>query len=87
MTTKAEKEHLNRVAELGCLICHQPAEIHHLRTGMGMSQRNSNFNVIPLCPLHHRTGGYGTAIHAGIKAFEKNFGTESQLLERVNKLL
>jgi hypothetical protein len=87
MKTKAEKEHMNRVAELGWMSGHQPAGTHHLRTGMGMAQRNTNFNVIPLCPLHHRTGGYGTAIHAGIKAFEKNFGTESQLLERVNKLL
>lgn len=87
MTTKAEKEHLNRVAELGCIICHQPAEIHHLRTGMGMAQRNSNFNVIPLCPLHHRTGGYGTAFHAGKKAFEQNFGSEEELLKRVKGLL
>jgi hypothetical protein len=85
--TKAEKLHLNRVADLGCIICHQPAEIHHLRTGMGMAQRNSNLNVIPLCPLHHRTGGYGTAFHAGRKAFEQNFGTEEELLKRVKGLL
>lgn len=85
--TKAEKLHLSRVADLGCIICHQPAEIHHLRTGMGMAQRNSNFNVIPLCPLHHRTGGYGTAFHAGKKAFEQNFGSELDLLTRVEKLL
>jgi hypothetical protein len=85
--TKAEKLHLNRVADLGCIICHQPAERHHLRAGVGMGQRNTNFNVIPLCPLHHRTGGYGTAIHAGIKAFEQNFGTEQQLLTRVEKLI
>lgn len=87
MTTKAEKEHMNRVAELGCIICHQPTELHHPRFLAGMGQKSSNYDVIPLCPLHHRTGGYGTAIHAGIKAFEKNFGTESELLERVNKLL
>lgn len=85
--TKSEKLHLSRVADLGCIICHQPAEIHHLRTGMGMAQRNSNFNVIPLCPLHHRTGGYGTAFHAGRKAFEQNFGTEEELLKRVKGLL
>ena len=87
MTTKAEREHLNRVAELGCIICHQPAEIHHLRTGMGIGQRNDHFNVLPLCPTHHRTGGYGTAIHQGRKAFEQNFGSELDLLTRVEKLL
>lgn len=85
--TKAEKEHLNRVAELGCIIDRMPAEIHHIRSGMGMAQRNSNFNVIPLCPNHHRNGGYGVAIHAGIKAFEAKFGTESELLEKTNELL
>ena len=85
--TKAEKEHLNRVAELGCIICHQPAEIHHPRFLAGMGQKSSNYKVIPLCPTHHRNGGYGTAFHAGKKAFEQNFGTEQQLLTRVEKLL
>lgn len=80
---KAEKQHLSKVAELGCIICQMPAEIHHIRTGMGIGQRNSHFNVIPLCPHHHRTGGYPFAIHAGQKGFEEMFGTELELLERV----
>lgn len=76
----AEREHLAKVAALGCIICRMPAEIHHLRKGMGIGQRNSHFNVIPLCPNHHRTGGHGVAIHAGQKTWEANFGTESDLL-------
>lgn len=87
MTTKAEKQHLAKVAELGCIICKSPAEIHHLRMGMGMGQRNDYKHAIGLCHVHHRTGGYGIAIHAGQKEFEKNFGSEEALLHQVERLL
>lgn len=85
---KAEKEHLQKVAELGCVACERigfsgsPAEIHHIGNG-AMGKRASNFEVIPLCPTHHRTGGYGVAVHAGRKEWEKNFGTEKELLNVV----
>lgn len=85
--TKAEKQHLSKVAELGCLICKSPAEIHHLRMGMGMGQRNDYKHAIPLCFLHHRGGGLGVAIHAGQKSFEKNFGSEEALLHQLEKRL
>ena len=84
---KLEKEYLNKVANLGCIICGQSAEIHHLRTGMGMGQRNDNNNVIPFCPTHHRLGGYGVAYHAGRLLFEANFGTELELLQKTKDLL
>ena len=83
--TKAEKKYLNRIAELGCIICNMPAEIHHLRTGAGIGMKSKD--VIPLCPNHHRNGGHGVAIHAGRLAFEANYGTELELLEKVRKLL
>lgn len=89
MTTKAEKKHMDRVAELGCIVCMNlgtpgtPASIHHIRTGKGRSQRATHFEVLPLCPFHHQQGGYGNAIHAGQKAWEANFGTELELLEQV----
>lgn len=85
--TNKERYHLAQVVSLGCIICGNIPEIHHVRHGMGMGQRNSNFNVIPLCHVHHRTGNYGTAFHAGKKAFEKNFGTELELLDKVNERL
>jgi hypothetical protein len=68
--TKAEKLHLSRVAALGCIVCRNldyaesPAEIIR-SSGTGLSVRADNFHVIPLCHAHHRTGGYGVAIHAG----------------------
>lgn len=91
--TKSEKLHLERVAELGCIVCRNlnlgdsPAEIHHCSGGTGLSVRADNFHVIPLCHAHHRTGGHGVAIHAGRRTWEKNFGSEAQLLEQVNKEL
>lgn len=87
----SEKEHLNKLSDMGCIVCRNvgygdsPAEIHHLRKGCGAGQRASNYRAIPLCPQHHRLGGYGVAIHAGQKEWEKNFGTEEQLLEQALK--
>lgn len=91
--TKAERDHLNAVAALGCQVCHDQAlghseaEIHHPRSGMGMSQRASHFDAIPLCPIHHRLGGYGIAFHAGPKLWQRAYGTERELLERVRQRL
>lgn len=93
MANKSEKAHLSAVANLGCIVCRNerlgqsPAEIHHIRSGQGMSQRASNYDVIPLCHSHHRTGGYGIAFHAGKKAFESKYGTERELLKQVGELI
>lgn len=91
--TKAEKLHLSRVAALSCVVCRNqeygesPAEIHHCSSGTGLAVRADHFQVIPLCHAHHRTGGYGVAIHAGRKSWEKKYGTESQLLTQVRREL
>lgn len=87
--TKAEIEHLSKVAALGCWACRKigyidtPAEIHHVSKGAGKGQRASNYEVIPLCPTHHRNGGYGVAIHAGRKEWESVFGDELEMLKEV----
>ena len=91
--TKDEDEHLTKVAALGCILCHRlgnpgtPAEVHHIRTGIGAGRRASHFQTIGLCPLHHRTGQ--DAIHVlGRKAFESKFGvTELELLELTNQVI
>ena len=54
------KRHLDRMAKLGCILCRRldlgetPAEIHHLREGVGAAQRQSDWIAVPLCPEHHR---------------------------------
>ncbi|WP_234262278.1 Ref family recombination enhancement nuclease [Klebsiella aerogenes] len=84
--TKAEQQHLDRVAALGCIVCRNlgygdtPAEIHHCCSGTGTAVRASHFRTIPLCHTHHRTGGHGVALHAGQKTWESIYGTEAQLL-------
>ena len=83
MTTRAEEIHLSIVASLGCIICGNAAEAHHPRTGAGMARKSPHCDVISLCPAHHRTGGYGIALHAGQEIFEENFGTEAELLAMV----
>ena len=53
--TKAEKRHMDKVAQLPCATCGNiPVELHHTREEQGMAQRAGNFLVIPLCPDYHR---------------------------------
>jgi hypothetical protein len=88
MTTKAEKEHFRKVAELGCSLCRvlgnegTVPELHHIRRA-GIRSKSP---VIPLCPYHHRGNG---GIHGmGRKAFEKKYGlTEEDLLSYTLELL
>ena len=82
MTSKRERDHLGRVAALGCLLCGQPAQVHHLRAGQGMGQRASHFLTVPLCSDHHTDGGEGVAFHASPRQFEALYGTELDLLAR-----
>lgn len=93
MTTAAERRHLSRLASLGCIVClregfgETPAEIHHPRSHAGMGQKAKHSDAIPLCHAHHRTGGYGVAIHAGQKTWERQYGTEDELLADVRRRL
>ena len=86
--SKAEREHMGVVAGLYCIVCRNlhlgesPAEVHHVRYLAGGGQRSGNLDTIPLCPRHHRIGGYGVAYHAGPKEWERRYGTEAALLEQ-----
>lgn len=92
---KTERQHLNKVAALGCIACYRqgtpgtPAEIHHIRAGTGMGQRASHLDVLPLCPPHHRgTSGLSVpSIHGSKNAFIEAFGTEAELLELTKTLI
>lgn len=84
---KAEREHMDKVAELGCVVCGWTAEVHHITSGVGMGQRASNYETIPLCPTHHRNGGLGVAIHAGKKTWESKHGRELDHLAETKRRL
>lgn len=89
MTTKAEKKHYDKIAQLGCSLCRfvlgysgTPCEIHHIRR----AGKRSNAPVIGLCPEHHRGN---TGVHGmGRKAWERQFNiTEEILLEKTEDLI
>ena len=60
MKTKAESDYLGRVASLGCMLCDEfgqpgiPAQVHHIRSGQGMSQRAQHWLTVPLCRACHQ---------------------------------
>lgn len=84
MTTIAERDWMNRVAELGCLICRADAELHHVREGQGMSQRASNYLVVPLCPDHHR-GNNGIHSHGFYRMHKRDeMSLLAEVIERLN---
>lgn len=86
------KQHMGKVAALGCMLCRHlglgntPAAVHHIRTGIGMGRRASDFDTIPLCPEHHQGN---TGLHGmGRKAFERHYGiTELELLNMTKEIL
>ena len=84
MSNSAEKAYIGRVADLGCIVCQSPAQVHHIREGQGMAQRASNYLVIPLCQEHH-TGSL--SIHASPRQFKAIYGDELHLLaETIGRL-
>ena len=78
--TKAEREHMSKVASLGCLVCQMPPQLHHIRpTGLGIGNRSSHYHVIPLCREHHM-GQF--SIHNSKQEFEAMYGTEHEMLQK-----
>jgi hypothetical protein len=99
--TKAERERLARVAELGCLLCHRlgrfrPAEIHHLLDG---GVRRGHSYTIGACSWHHRgvpldgenvamtTLILGPSLALGSQIFRAFWGNDDALLAETDRLL
>jgi hypothetical protein len=84
---------MQAVQALGCIVCrleglgYVEAEIHHvLKNG----RRMGHMFVLPLCALHHRIGYNHVEIvsrHPWKREFEARYGTEEQLLARVDEML
>ena len=89
--TKAEKDHMRNVVDLGCIVCLNQgigslAEVHHMD---GKTKKGAHFKVLPLCYVHHRHGRDKEPIsrHPYKKRFEDAYGTEEELLEKVGEFL
>jgi len=88
--TKAEKEWMSKVADLGCIAClnefyiYSEAAIHHIE---GKTKEGAHFLTIGLCGAHHQTGGEGVALHHNKYRWEKRHGTQYELLEQTKRLI
>ena len=85
---KLERERLATIGNMPCYACfidgrETNAEVHHIRSQTGLGLRPSHFATIPLCGFHHRYGK--VSVHLGKKEFEKRYGTELEILEKVNR--
>ena len=85
MVKKVDKDRLDKITQMGCFCCGMPSEIHHIRSHTGLSLRPDHQQTIPLCPTHHRTGK--DSIHLGKNLFIEKYGTEEQILHKINKEL
>lgn len=52
--TAEEREHMDRVASLGCLLTGRPAELHHIMHMPGKARRRDHRFVVPLSSEMHR---------------------------------
>jgi hypothetical protein len=69
-----------KVRELGCLICQQPANAHHIRE----ERIKNDYLTIPLCHWHHQ-GDF--SIHMSKRQFTNIYGSELDLLAKTIELL
>jgi len=90
----AIKRHWHRLSfDIGCVISREtPATIHHAHGGSmkfrgihtGMSQKTSDWLVIPLAATYH-TGEFGIdngmGKIKGVKAWEKEFGHQADFID------
>lgn len=75
-------EHMAAVKALPCLVCGcYGVEVHH------EGKPRSDFNVLPLCPPHHRREFGPGSYHYSPSAFYALHGTSEELLARVAVLL
>ena len=101
--TKAEKSRILSFGSIGCIVSNlyfdapgTPYDVHHL-TECG--RRMGWLYTIPLAPWYHRgvplqgmsqkwmTENYGPSLAKSKSEFVEAFGTELQLLAKVNKML
>lgn len=90
---KAEAEWMSRITRLGCIAClidghpGTPGAVHHIVEG---NRRLGHLFTIALCqPGHHMDGQSAGKIsrHPFKARFEKQYGTESELLARTKSEL
>lgn len=93
-----DKKHRDKVGALPCIAClkdnknqQSASEIHH-EWGQGAGLKASDRLTFALCNFNH-TGSFtnggtkGLTIHTNLEAFEKNYGTQKQLIKETYQQL
>ena len=93
---KANKARFEALTELGCIVCllHQniktPPQIHHMA---GSRTQDGHSKTLPLCYFHHMADlqlpstDFYISRHPNKKQFENAYGSEYELLTRVDALI
>ena len=90
---KKEKQWMDSISNFGCIVCKlfyqcdSPAEIHHID---GKTKPGAHLKTLPLCYKHHREGVNNdmyVSRHPFKKEFEKRYGKQYDLLERLQELI
>lgn len=102
MTTKADLLRYRKLHDMGCIVSHlfysayRDADVHHITQG---GRRMGNQFTLPLSPWLHRgvkneamsredmEYAFGPSLAHSREAFENAFGTEMELLARVNEAI
>ncbi len=93
MPTPDEAEYMQRVRDLGCIVCrlhhdcYSPAAIHHMD---GKTKPGAHYHILPLCFVHHQGGNdcdEYTSRHPHKTKFEARYGKELDLYHTVNTIL
>lgn len=100
--TKAEKARFDKLSRILCVACWDTGlccgktECHHLLSG---GRRRGHLFTVPLGKWHHQgiplagsdtttmTKLYGPSLRLQSKAFHEAYGTDNELLAKVNDLL
>lgn len=100
--TAKHRERWDRLRDYGCAACRRldmirSPEMHHILSG---GRRMGHDHTIPLCAWHHRGEPYpldisakfveeilGPSMARNKKAFVARFGSEQDLLDKVNEWL
>lgn len=97
MANAAIRRYWTKLAKLGCVVCHGPAEIAHCAGRPSVVERiqepkakgkklpRLDWLVLPLCSFHHRTGP--DALDLAPRAFESRYGPVAWHIDRIAKKL
>ena len=85
-STAEERRHLQRVAELPCLVCGAASTVHHVTSDGFKRISRSHSRVAPLCARHHmiQFGPRESVEALGHAGFKERYGID--LLEEAERL-